>query len=516
MRSEPMPGASVVDARHANSVHEILALADANVEGDFKAWMDEKFHWHPDKPGNAGQAGLKDAKKCPPIPGEASAGPLEESLYLIELHRQSRAFLEEKISACRRTFDRLKDGITDQLNNGSGFLEDKVFTEWTDQIQGAIKNYEDKQRSCYEYANREEHINIVGNRPLDPKPRSPVIFVCFLVFVVVFEFVWVWYFLSGELGLSAAINVSMAAATVVVLTAGLLAWSLAVTAGDVDVQKRTMGYLGIVLCVLIFLFGIGLLSAWRADSTSDGISYIIDGYRSIVEIDVFVTALVNLAGVVLLTHELKSFLWPYPLFYYGARAKERDDAIREMQGVKTRLEKALTDEQDNLSDRRSQIDKRINEVQKFLETAKSDLGAYVEQLDKVVNIHVKEYVESNREFRTNDRYGYPEPTWFKSALRGDGGGILNVYSEGIKGRIEELRNYMRTELGSTNESDGTWKTEMKSRLREKVEKTKAQIADVQRALSRCSPAMTKTPGPGPALLIATLPTDRSNSRSQPA
>ena len=478
MHSEQQHDQSVGNAGHAVDVGEFLA----HVEREFETWMDEKYHWDPDNPSNAAAAGLRDAKKCPPIPGSASTGPLDGTLYLHQLHLQSQHFLEERIRACRMIFDRLKNMVTNELKNGSGFLENGVLLDLTNELQGAINDHEGKQRDCDDYANKEKHINIIGNRPLDPKPRSPVIFVCLLIFVVVFEFVWVWFFLSGELGLSAAVNVSMAAATVVVLTAGLLAWSLAITEGDVEVRKRTMGYLGIALCVLVFLFGLGLLSAWRADSTNDGISYVIDGYRSIVEIDVFVTALVNLVGVIVLTHELKRFFWRYPLFYYGAKAKERDDAKEVEEGVIARLEQTLSVEKENLFRQNRKIRDRIDKLHKFGETAKFDLRDYARGLDAIVNQYVREYVRKNKDFRTNDIFGYPEPTWFEPALRENGGSSLNVCNKETDCRIEGLVGHIRAELGLTNDSDGTWKTRMESRLQEKAKKAQAQIDDARKAL----------------------------------
>ena len=315
MRNETIDLVSFTEARYAESMTELFAAMPDN----FETYMDEKYHWDPDKPVNARHAGLLDAIKSPPKPDAASETPLDAE-YVSALYQHAQTFLEVKIQACRETFDRLKGRVVSVLDLGSSPF-------WTGELinardlREAIARRERKREDCEAYAKEKEHL--IGNRILHPTPRSPVIFVCFVIFIAVFEFVWVWYFLSGELGLTAAVNVSMAAATVVMLISGLMAYSLAITAKDVDDKgKRAMGYLGMFLCVLIFLFGLGLLSAWRADSTREGFGYIMDGYRALTEIDVFVTALVNLAGVILLTHELGRFLWPYPLYHYGSRARE--------------------------------------------------------------------------------------------------------------------------------------------------------------------------------------------------
>ena len=475
MRNETMDLVSFTEARYAESMTELFAAMPDN----FETYMDEKYHWDPDKPVNARQAGLMDAIKSPPKPDAASETPLDAE-YVSALYQHAQTFLEVKIQACRETFDRLKGRVTSLLDLGSSPFWTGELVNARD-LREAITLRERKREDCEAYAKENEHL--IGNRILHPTPRSPVIFVCFVIFIAVFEFVWVWYFLSGELGLTAAVNVSMAAATVVMLISGLMAYSLAITAKDVDDKgKRAMGYLGMVLCVLIFLFGLGLLSAWRADSTSEGFGYIMDGYRALTEIDVFVTALVNLAGVILLTHELGRFLWPYPLYHYGSRARELADSERVVEQKKDELNEKLSLRRQEVSVNEARIHRLIDETHKIGKNAKPYLRGGARELNRKITENMGSYVERNADFRTADVY--PAPPWYANRASG-----LDVCTGAIDKAIDNTVAHIHAELGMADDGGGsTWKTEMERLLQEKVDEALAQINDAQDTIDEIADA----------------------------
>ena len=466
MRNESMDLVSFTEARYARSMTELFAAMPDN----FETYMDEKYHWDPEKPVNARHAGLLDAIKAPPRP-DASSDTALDAEYIAALYQNAQTFLEVKIQACRETFDRLKGRIGSLLDLGSSPFWDGELLN-SRELREALADRDEKRKDCDDYAKEKQRL--IGNRVLHPTPRSPVIFVCFVIFVAVFEFVWVWYFLSGELGLQAAVNISLAAATVVLLISGLFAWSLAITAKDVeDPVKRALGYLGIVLCILIFLFGMGLLSAWRADSTSEGFGYIMDGYRSFTEVDVFVTALLNLAGVVLLTHELGRFLWPYPLYHYGSRAKELAGAEVIVEQRKKELNEKLALRKQEVSFQEARIRELIDETHKIGKNADQYLRGGARELNRQIVENRASYVERNSELRTIDVY--PAPEWYTN--RAD---RLDVVTPGIEKAIGETVAHIRSELGITDSDSGeTWKREMGILLQKKVEEALAQINAAQ-------------------------------------
>ena len=465
MRNKTMDLVSFTEARTAESIDELFTAMPEN----FATYMDEKYHWDPETPVNARHAGFLDAIKSPPKPDAASKSPLDTE-YISALYQHAQSFLEVQIQACREAFDRMKERASGHLPPGrSPFWNGELVN--AEELRDAIIDRERKRDDCETYANENKHL--IGNRILHPTPRSPVIFICLVIFIVVFEFVWVWYFLSGELGLSAAVNVSMAAATVVLLISGLSAWSLAITAKDVDDKwKRAMGYLGIVLCVSIFLFGLGLLSAWRSDSTSEGIGYIVDGYRALTNIDVFVTALVNLAGVILLTHELGRFLWPYPLYHYGSRARELADSEGVLETKKRELNEKLLLRKREISVKEARIRELIEEVQKFGNNTEQYLWGGVREINRRIAENQSAYMARNAELRTIDVY--PVPVWYSNrASRPD------VCTEAIANAISDTVAYIQLELGMTGGGGKTWKSRMDDLLLQKTEEALVEVNTAQ-------------------------------------
>ena len=492
MRDESMNLVSFTEARYAESMTELFAAMPDN----FETYMDEKYHWDPEKPVNARHAGLVDAMKTPPRPDAASETALDAE-YIDALYWNAQTFLELNIQLCRETFDRLKGRVSALLGlESSPFWDGELVN--SRELREALTDRDRKRQNCEIYAKEKQHL--IGNRVLHPTPRSPVIFVCFVIFVVVFEFVWVWYFLSGELGLTAAVNISLAAAIVVLLISGFFAWSLAITAKDVeDPVKRALGYLGIVLCVLIFLFGLGLLSAWRADSTNEGFGYIMDGYRSFTEVDVFVTALLNLGGVILLTHELGRFLWPYPLYHYGSRAKELANADNVVEQRKRELDEKLAVRKQEVSTQEARIRELIDEMHKLGKNADKFLRDGARQLNRQIMENRNSYLERNAELRTIDVY--PAPEWYTN--RAD---RLDVLTASIEKAIGETVAHIRSELGTTgSESGETGKREMEILLRKKVEEALAQINGAQAMIDEITEedeAETVSRGASPEQILA--------------
>lgn len=305
------------EAKQADCLDDVFDAS--RIREWFGIYMDEKIHSDPnEKWAGPKKAGLNDARRCPPLPESYS-----ESDYLCQLNKAAGHFLIGLLEICKDRFRRIRLRL-DKLKREPMPETDRLETEVND-----FNKIKDQFRDKY------------GIKLFCPIKPPWVMFVAIVFFIAVFEFVWVWYFLSDQLGLSTAIYASMVATTLVIVIAVLFAFSRAVTTEDMDGIMRNTGYCGMALCFLMFLFGVGLLSGLRSDSTNEGMDLIIEGYQSMTNIDVFVTALINVAGFIFLTHEFKRFFWPYSLYSWGKWEKLRAPLQKEIEKIEEDLDERL-------------------------------------------------------------------------------------------------------------------------------------------------------------------------------
>ncbi len=451
---------SFTELQHARNLVEMFD----NLPDNFEAYWDKEYHSDPNNPVSAAQAGAIDAKKSPPLPLSESESPTEKSTptYIGSLYESASTFFESSITKCRDRFDELQQLVDDSLSPSNRVWQDIQSTN-SDGLSNAVKNLNECRVDCDTYANDYKHI--IGNRILNPEPHSVILFACIIIFVVVFEFVWVWYFLSGQLGFAAAINGSLGAATAVVLIAYLFALCLANTEGDLAENRRKLAYGGIAFCVVLFLFSLGLLSAWRADSTGDGLAFIIDGYRSMTQLDVFVTALINFGGVIVLTFEFKKFICPYPLYYYKDRIRNMRYYEEKVEEERINLEKSFEARENEINSYKAQIESLLNEVDQFAKGAENHIGAAVRKLDKKASEIRKSYIDNNVVYRTID--AFPEPDWFR-----EGADKFTVKNVAVEYEIGELIRHIKSQ---TNQ--GSWTPKL--RLEQTVDLALQRIRDKQ-------------------------------------
>lgn len=148
------------------------------------------------------------------------------------------------------------------------------------------------------------------------KRHALVLFIAVLAFVVTSEIALIFYFLGENLGTASALYASMVAVVFIACSSFGAAFSHANYSCNLPAWRRMAGIAGIILSVAMFLYGLGMLSGWRADSVAVGFSAVLDGYRALAELPVFVTALVNAFGFALLTYETRAYFWPR---YWGYR-----------------------------------------------------------------------------------------------------------------------------------------------------------------------------------------------------
>ena len=447
---------SLTELQHAENLDELFR----DLPERFEAHWDEVYHSHPDNPSSAAQAGADDAKKSPPIPASNSEPPTGEStrLYIGALYGRATAFFQRTITLCRARFDAMQQSIEADLTLNDSIWQDDRSTGW-ENLCDAVSEWNESQTACknYEHANKK----IIGNEILKRKPHPMILFVCLVLFIIVFEFVWVWYFLSDQLGFSAAINGSISAATTVVLIAFLLALSWVNTKIDVADSRKILAYCSIAFLIFLFLFSLGLLSAWRADSTNDGFAFIVDGYRSMTQLDVFLTALINLGGVVLLTHEFKQFICPYPLYHYKERLKKAEYDRDRVKEEKKKLERKLEEREMKINNVKLRIENLLGDVDRFVDGAESHIRTAASTLDGKVNEIRKDYIQNNVEYRTVA--AFPEPEWFAEGFI-----KFTVKNNLAEKEIEELISHIKEKNNSVSRAH-------KSNLEKNVESALREI-----------------------------------------
>ena len=405
------------DAAHAESLDELFSTLVPH----FEMYMDETVHSDPDNPVSVEQAGMEDAKKTPPEPDTDSSVPADGS-YISSLYFHAKNFFYTYIEKCEACFDSAKSRV-DELMWVEGWSEKNFNTK---NLEHAVLDYKSSKKELKEY--KEKYKSKIGSGVLGSTRPSPVIFVSFVFFIAVFEFVWVWYFLSEQLGLSSAIYVSMVATTLVIVIAALCAFSHANTARDLGKMGRMVGYGGIIFCILLFLFGIGLLSGWRADSTIEGLDLVVEGYRSLTKIDVFVTAVINFAGFIFLTREFRRFFWHYPLFHYAQRIRILNDKETEIARIKNELSDALKTAEDEIDNIGSKIDRFLSVMDNFQRNIPEKLESESRKFEDLVGEYQGKYRRKNLEYRTVS--AYKNPAWLDECT-------FSVANGDVKRRMEE-------------------------------------------------------------------------------
>ena len=160
----------------------------------------------------------------------------------------------------------------------------------------------------------------------DEQQPSLLMLIAVFAFVVAAELTLVFYFLGESLGTASALYASITAIVFIVCSAMGVSFCHANTSTNLSIGRRGTAVLGMILFLGIFLYSVGILSSWRADSVSSGFEAVIAGYRAMGEVPVFATALVNLFGFALLAYEARIFFWAR---YWGyRRTKERYDAAK--------------------------------------------------------------------------------------------------------------------------------------------------------------------------------------------
>ena len=364
----------------------------------FEIYMDERLHSAPEESTSPYEAGSNDAKMTPPQPRSYSLSP-EAKNYLFKLNVIAGDFLMELLGICKARFKWIKSRLED-LKLDEPLPENTVKTS---DLEAAVNSFNDEIEDTENFVRK--FLKDDDYQLLEPSRSSPLMFVAIVFLIGVSEFGCLWFFLSDQLGLATAIYASMVATTLVVVIAALSALSLAITTADMSLMMRNIGYCSFLLCVLMFLFGIGLLSGLRADSTNEGMDLIIEGYQSMTKLDVFVTALINLGGFILLTLKFKPFFWPYPLYGYGGRVKKRAELKAKITGEKENLHRKLENARVAVNENKKVVTQHKRSMKEF---EQGKLGKKISSVKKSVEDQVDlfrgRYISRNEIIRNDGPY----------------------------------------------------------------------------------------------------------------
>ena len=156
------------------------------------------------------------------------------------------------------------------------------------------------------------------------KRPSLILLIAVIAFVIAGEMTLVFYFLGENLGIAGALYASITAIVFIFCTVTGAAFCHANTSRNLSAWRRFAAVIGMLVFFGIFLYSVGMLSSWRADSVSLGLEAALEGYRALGQLPVFVTALVNLFGFALLAWEARSFFWARYWGYRSIRARYDD------------------------------------------------------------------------------------------------------------------------------------------------------------------------------------------------
>jgi len=155
-----------------------------------------------------------------------------------------------------------------------------------------------------------QYLEECGVQDIADKKRPIIVLLAVATFVIALEFTLVFYLLGEDFGTADAFYASVTAIVFVFCSSFGAAFFHANTSRNLPSWRRLLGLLGILVSLVVFLYGIGILSGWRADTVSVGIEVVLAGYKALFSLPVFITALVNVFGFAALVYEARKQLWP--------------------------------------------------------------------------------------------------------------------------------------------------------------------------------------------------------------
>ena len=389
-------------------------------------------------PANPTEAGCKGAEQQPPEPRTESQ---EKYGYIDILFRSANAYFSRYKTAYVEEFNLKYSAVKDAL--------EKKSRETIDLEKGIdLRELEDKITTCKDDkqtfdAYKKKIQEFADHNSIDWAEKTTAIdFISTLFLIAAVEVSVIWYLLKESIGYTDALYSSVLAIVFIVTTASLGAWAHSYTSRDFDINlppgrkmsvKRRLGYIGVGITCLLFMFGLGLLSGWRSDSVVTDFNVVLEGYKSILRIDVFITALITVVGALLLAYKLRRYQWS-KFRNYGewlATMKQHKDTIKSEEEKIWDLIEENHNSHINAVNTISDMTYSISNKERVYE---KKLTIYSAELTNTIKRIFDDYVESNTRYRTVDVY--PKPGWLNSPQWFPEGGFRfdnpNISDEEIK------------------------------------------------------------------------------------
>ncbi len=411
--------AEPADLLTENSVKKVDGKISEYVVENFKSYFARQVKKvsHQIASAEPEEAGRADGQKQPPEPRTESKAKYG---YIDILFRQANIFFDSYKSLYLEDFNEkyrlLKEIVSKKLREHIDLEADIDLSELEDRVETCQRDRE--KFDAYKKKIRE----FSGYSPIDWASKTTLHgFLSTLSLIAAVEAGMIWYLLTEALGYQDALYSSFVAISFILATALFGAWMHSYTPKDLDINlkanrrisiKRVLGYLGLTLTIVVFMFGLGLLAGWRSDSTVTDISVVVDGYKSMTRIDVFITSLITAGGTILLASKIRKYFWSKYRNYsdWVKIIKNHKDAInRERLKIQSRVDDNYAEQINainSITETFSSITNRENLYEKKLEL-------YAKELSSIIKSMFDAYIEFNAGNRTED--AYPKPAWFDSS-----------------------------------------------------------------------------------------------------
>jgi len=379
---------------------------DINLIDAFKAFFDKEYLSSIEGEGfdDAETAGKTDAIKSPPLPLHKSQ---ECEGYLASVFSNANNFFNQYVQC-------FYDFIMDQIKD----LDEKVAERRSDSVLSSEEELKEsklkydqavKDLSVREELLRDKYLTESDGKLNWAKQTSKMSMFTSLFFISTLEFALVWYVLKENLGVSSAIFASVVAVLVIIILAGMAAYSLARTSKDLDKRSNYIGFFFFTMVVVFFIIALIVLTNYRADTTGFNFSSFTS---TLLEIDLFLVTILNLACFIFAVDKIRRFIKP--------KFWTHQDFLQAVDIAKMDLAEKKISYNTEVKEFREKFESDILKIQGLtidLKNIQSDYNVRIQEsslmLERFVkNEFIDNYKQSNFKYRTE--VAFPTPEWLKS------------------------------------------------------------------------------------------------------
>ena len=372
-------------------------------------------------------------KAAAAFPSEPKSDTTQPCGYCRDVIDAAGEFLNARVNRCRELFvqceagikglcERIKARVDNQL--GAKSVLQKSIDE-LGRLKGDVDGYgEERERTEKE---KGKYHGCLGLFHRWSDRLDSIGFMVVLISILAIEFSFVWYLLSGQLGIGDTIFATILAVGMVVVCALFTSLSL-VAFFNRRYQKlsTTLPIIWVMLSLALFIFCMGILSAYRGDALDFGFGAVIEGYRSMVIPDIGLAFLVNLLGYVVMAFEFGRVLWHNNASCFKGCA----DSVREIEKEKKRINRVMKAHKEALTQHEKSVPQLRNDCDGDLDALKAQFAAMrgladncsiradaaAKTLQGSVCGIMRRFIDENRKWRTQENGLCPAPAWFDAEI----------------------------------------------------------------------------------------------------